>query len=83
MIVAAYENFRRNLRTAMESREISQRALAEIADLKHPYVNRVLQGKTVPGLEQCERLSKAIEVPLIRLLESPRKFADSLLTHGN
>lgn len=77
------ENFRANLRTALEARDLSQNDLAQIAGLKGPYVNRVLQGKTVPSLQQCGRLAKAAGFPLIALLASPEDFESSVLTAAN
>lgn len=77
------ENFRKNLRTALQAREMSQTDLAEIAGLKGPYVNRVLQGHTVPSLVQCGRLAKAAGFPLIALLASPEDFESSVLTVAN
>lgn len=77
------ENFRRNLRIALQARDLSQNELAEIAGLKGPYVNRVLQGKTVPSLAQCGRLAKAAGFPLIALLAAPEDFESSVLTAAN
>lgn len=76
----ALNNFRSNLRTAMEAHSLSQQQVADKAEMSQPYVNRVLQGKTEPGLEQCERLSKAVGFPLIALLASPENFSSSVLT---
>lgn len=78
--MAAQDNFRTNLRTALEARTISQQKLAERAEMSQPYVNRVLQGKTSPSLMQCERMARAVGFPLIALLENPEVFSDFVLT---
>ena len=83
MDVAELDNFRKNLRTALKARDLTQDELAEAAGLKGPYVNRVLQGKTEPGLTQCARISKAAGFPLIALLAAPEDFSDSVLTEAN
>lgn len=77
------ENFRANLRTVLEAKDLSQNELAANAGMKGPYVNRVLQGKTVPSLHQCGRLAKAAGFPLIALLASPEDFESSVLTSAN
>lgn len=78
--MTALENFRQNLRRAMEARELSQRALAERAEIGYPYVNRVLQGKTAPSVPQAERLAKAVSVSLTELLSDPKNFSTTGLT---
>ena len=64
----------------MKARNLTQTALAEVAGMKHPYVNRVLQGHTTPSLDQCERLAKAVGMPLHALLGNAEDFAESVLT---
>lgn len=76
----ALENFRRNLRTAMDFRGMSQRALAEKVDTGHSYVNRVLMGRTAPSVVQAEEFSRALGFTLIDLLAEPRKFSQEVLT---
>lgn len=76
----ALDNFRQNLRRAMENRGLSQRAVAEKADMGYPYVNRVLQGKNAPSVPQAEKLAKAVGVALIDLLTDPKKFSTKSLT---
>lgn len=78
--VLAQENFRANLRTALRARGISQAKLAELAETKQPYVNRVLQGLTSPSLEQCEKLARAAGYPLVALLSAPEIFDEAVLT---
>ncbi len=78
--VPAVDNFRANLRAAMDAQRLSQRDVAREADMSHSYVNRVLQGRTEPGLPQCERLAKVVGLPLPAMLQSPKNFSDILLT---
>ena len=78
--MAALSNFRRNLRRAMEARGLSQRDVATKADMSYPYVNRVLQGKTVPSVPQAERLAKTTGLTLRDLIQSPKDFSQLLLT---
>jgi transcriptional regulator with XRE-family HTH domain len=81
--VKEIENFRANLRTALEARDMTQEQLADTAGLKGPYVNRVLRGKTEPSLSQCARLARAAGFPLVALLTSPEDFSESVLTTAN
>ncbi len=81
--VKEIENFRANLRTALDARDMTQDQLAEAAGLKGPYVNRVLRGHTEPSLSQCARLSRAAGFPLVALLTSPENFSESVLTATN
>lgn len=76
----ASERFRLNLATAMESQGLTQRVLAERAETSGPYVNRVLRGETVPGLDQTEKLAKAVGFPISALLDAPEIFSESVLT---
>lgn len=86
--MALTENFRINLRAAMKARDMSQADIALAMDPeaedqgrgKQPYVGRVLSGKTVPGLDQCERLASAVKMPMQFLLLSPEEFSRTLLT---
>lgn len=89
MQVNAQENFRQNLRAAMEARGISQRALASSLGMSYTYLNRVLcVGKAEekekdsvpkPTLEICEKLAGGVGFALVDLLQTPKKFHDSLL----
>ena len=79
MDMKAAENFRINLRVALESRDMTQQQVAQLGQMSLAYVNRVLRGHTNPSLDQCERLARAVSFPLIALLTSPEQFADSVL----
>lgn len=84
--MAASDNFRENLKTAMELRGVSQSDVARAIDPSgegttyRPWVNRVLRGKTVPALDQCESLARAVKMPLSVLIGSPTDLASFVLT---
>lgn len=75
--VPAKDNFRENLRVAMELRGMSQRETARIGHLSHVYVNRVLQGHTEPSVGNAEKLAKVVGFPLIALLSDPKEFSQT------
>jgi len=64
----ATREFRKRLRSAMESKNISQRELAEKVGTGHSGINRILQGKQVPTLDLADRLADAVGVALSELL---------------
>lgn len=64
----ATNTFRDNLRTVMESRDISQRELAQKAGTGYPNLNRVLQGKQNVTLELADRIADALDISLTELL---------------
>lgn len=72
--MAASENFRTNLRRAIESHGTSQRALATAAGVSFTHLNRILQGHNDPTIEICERLARAAGVPMISLFLDPADF---------
>ena len=72
--VAAIENFRENVRAIMDDRGISQTELATAIHSKQAYIARILTGKIDPSMGQCEKIAKAIDVPLTVLLAEPVEF---------
>lgn len=76
----ASERFRRNLKLAMEARDVTQNDLAVAIGSSQPYVNRVLKGNTKPSVDQCEEMAKAVHYPLDALLGSTEIFSEAVLT---
>lgn len=78
--MAATQNFRRNLATAIEARGLRKLHLAKEAKIARPHLDRVLKGESDPGLETSERLAKAAGFTLVSMLESPEIFSEAVLT---
>lgn len=74
MKVFATDNFRKNLRTLLNAKGISQRAIGEKSGISYPYVNRILQGTVTPALDICDALADAASVPLNEMVLPPREF---------
>lgn len=71
----ASSNFRANLRKAVAAAGVSQRELANDANVSYPYVNRVLnEHVTDPSIDHCEKLAAALGYSLADMLVSPREF---------
>ncbi len=68
-------SFRKNLRTAMTLRHVSQRELASRLTIHYPHLNRILVGKSSPALPLCEQLADALGFELRELLLTPAQFA--------
>lgn len=65
------------MRAAMEAAGLSQRALAEKAEVTHPYINRILTDKVEPSLPMCDRIADALKIPFAELISDPKKFSKS------
>lgn len=74
----ALQNFRTNVRHALDELDISQTSLAEKSGITRPYLNRILQGQHEPSLTTCEAIADAIGQSLAALLDSPKKFREIL-----
>jgi DNA-binding phage protein len=80
MDMAAMQNFRRNLATALEARELTKVSVAAAAEMSRMHLDSVLKGTTEPGIGTCERLAIAVGFPLVALLEQPDVFSEAVLT---
>ena len=78
--MAAVNDFRENLATAMEARGLKKINVAAAAKTSRSYLDNVLKGEVDPSMTLCERLSKAVGFPLVALLDSPKNFSESVLT---
>lgn len=64
------------LREIREAKTMSQVEIAEATGLVQPYVSRVENGHTIPGVETLEKWASALKVPLYQILydgEEPPK----------
>ncbi|HEX2663132.1 MAG TPA: helix-turn-helix transcriptional regulator [Candidatus Acidoferrum sp.] len=64
------------LREIREAKNMSQVEIAETTGLVQPYVSRVENGHTIPGVETLEKWASALKVPLYQILydgEEPPK----------
>jgi transcriptional regulator with XRE-family HTH domain len=60
------------LRQLREQADISQEKLAELAGLHRTYVSSVERGKRNISLENIDRLARALDVPMARLVSDPK-----------
>jgi len=64
------------LREIREAKNLSQGDIAEGAGLVRPYISRVENGHTTPGLETLQKWARALGMPLYQILyegEEPPK----------
>lgn len=78
--MASADNFRINLAQAIDAQKLTQAKVAELAGMKHPYVNRVLRGSTCPRGPQYDRLSAAVGFETWQLMMNPKIFLETVLT---
>src|SRR5712691_12729929 len=55
------------LRELREQKQFSQGEVAKRTGLLKPYVSRVENGHSVPGVETLEKFARALEVPMYQL----------------
>lgn len=65
----ALKRFGANVRSVREKRELSQEALAEIADLDRTYVGGLERGERNATLGSILRIAKALKTPVAELCE--------------
>lgn len=78
--VAATDNFRANLRTALDSKKMPKAELARKIESSSAYVFRVLSGEIDPGLDRCEDMANALGLEIRDMLIDPKIFSRSILT---
>ena len=65
----ALKKFGANVRARRESRDLSQEALAELADLDRTYIGGIERGERNLGLLNAVRVAKALGVTTSKLCE--------------
>ena len=73
------------LREIREAKNMSQVEIAETTGLVQPYVSRVENGHTIPGVETLEKWASALKVPLYQILyegEEPPKPLKLSVNHN-
>jgi transcriptional regulator with XRE-family HTH domain len=65
--------FATNLRRARKGRGLSQEALADLAGLHRTYVGSVERGERNLGIDNVERLSRALEIEPADLMKRTAK----------
>jgi len=71
------------LREIREAKNMSQVAIAEATGLVQPYVSRVENGHTIPGVETLEKWASALKVPLYQILYDGEDPPKPLKLSGN
>lgn len=71
------------LREIREAKKISQVEIAKATGLVQPYVSRVENGHTVPGVETLEKWASALKIPLYQILYDGEEPPKPLKLSGN
>jgi len=71
------------LREIREAKSMSQLEISEATGLVQPYVSRVENGHTVPGVETLEKWASALKVPLYQILYDGEEPPKPLKVSGN
>lgn len=67
-------NIGQNIKIIRHSRNMSQKLLSQKSSVAYGYIADIESGKcNNPSIKILERLSQALEVPIIQLLEEPRE----------
>lgn len=73
------------LREIREAKKMSQMEIAEATGLVQPYVSRVENGHTIPGVETLEKWASALKIPLYQIIydgEEPPKPLKLSVNHN-
>ena len=71
------------LREIREARNMSQLEISEATGLVQPYVSRVENGHTIPGVETLEKWASALKIPLYQILYDGEEPPKPLKLSGN
>ncbi len=71
------------LREIREAKKMSQVEIAEATGLVQPYVSRVENGHTIPGVETLEKWASALKIPLYQILYEGEEPPKPLKLSGN
>ena len=71
------------LKEIREAKKMSQVEIAEATGLVQPYVSRVENGHTIPGVETLEKWASALRVPLYQILYDGEEPPKPLKLSGN
>ena len=71
------------LREIREAKKMSQMEIAEATGLVQPYVSRVENGHTIPGVETLEKWASALKIPLYQILYEGEEPPKPLKLSGN
>lgn len=66
-------NLRANLSRILVVRGISQRKLAKIMGISHPYISRVIAGQAIPTLAFVEKIADGLGIDARAILRNARK----------
>lgn len=69
------QNFRDNLRDAMQERGLDQQDLAKKSGVHYVTISRILGGKQDPTVTVCERLASAAGIRADLVFLSPEKIS--------
>ena len=71
------------LKEIRDAKNLTQVEIAEATGLVQPYVSRVENGHTIPGVETLEKWASALKVPLYQILYEGEEPPKPLKLSGN
>jgi transcriptional regulator with XRE-family HTH domain len=66
------DTFAANLRRLRRQKNLSQEALADMADINRTYISKLETGTTYAGLEVIGKLAAVLDVEAAELLKQPK-----------